>query len=301
MSNEPSPDFVGPDSDEPVGEALARMRKARRLTGAELAAQVAMSQPKISRIERGQVLADPADIALIAQVLGADEATIGRLVERTERGHDRLTDLRPTSIDLSNSQKAMIEWESTARETRCFESVAITGLLQTGAYARAVLRGFQRLAQGGTTQPSQALVAKAVAERTRRQEILADPTRSFRFVMIESVFRNRICSPVDMLGQIEHLQDVVETFDNVVIGIVPDMAPLPIPPMHGFALLDDKLVSIDAFNTAMVSRGRRDVQRYRQLFDAFESLAQTDIAGILTRYRRLYIDLLRDLDDRSGT
>ena len=284
---------TSPDSAAPVGEILARMRKAKRLTGAELAAIVEMSQPKISRIERGQVLADPADIGVIARALGADEALANRLMERTERSHNRITDLRPTAIDLANSQKGMTDWESAARVVRDFESAVFSGLLQSGAYAQAVLRAFQRLAQRGTGEPSKALVAKAVAERVRRQQLLADPTRSFRFVMTETVFRNRMCSPVDMLGQIDHLRDVSESYDNVVIGIVPDTASLAIPPMHGFALLDDKMVVIDAFNTALVSRGRTDAQRYRQVFDTFEEQARTDIAGILDKYRKLYIDLLR--------
>jgi len=291
---------ISPYSDEPVGETLARMRKAKRLTGAELAALVEMSQPKISRIERGQVLADPADIGVIARALGADEALANSLMEHTEHSHNRMTDLRPTTIDLPNSQKGMAEWESAARVVRDFESAAFNGLLQTGAYAQAVLRAFQRLAQRGTGEPSKALVAQAVAERVRRQQLLTDPARSFRFVMTESVFRNRICSPVDMLGQIDHLRDVAESYDNVMIGIVPDTAPLAIPPMHGFALLDDKMVVIDTFNTGLISRGRTDAQRYRQVFDTFEEQARTDIGDILTRYRRLYIDLLRYPDDPSA-
>jgi transcriptional regulator with XRE-family HTH domain len=288
---------ISPDSDEPVGEALARMRKAKHLTGAQLAALVEMSQPKISRIERGQVLADPADIGQIARALGADESMANRLMERTERSHNRMTDLRPTTIDLANSQNGISDWESAARVVRNFDPAAVSGLLQTGAYSRAVLRAYQRLAQRGGGEPSKALVAKAVAERARRQQLLADSARSFRFVMLETVLRNRICSPVEMLGQIDHLRDVAEGYDNVVVSIVPDMASLAIPPMHGFALLDDKLVVIDAFNTALISRGRSDAQRYRQVFDAFEELAQTDIAGILDKHRKHYIDLLRDRDD----
>ena len=288
---------ISPDPDEPVGETLARMRKAKRLTGAELAARVEMSQPKISRIERGQVLADPADIGVIARALGADVASANRLMERTERSHNRMTDLRPTTIDLATSQKGITEWESAARVVRDFQPAAIGGLLQTGAYAKAVLRAYQRLAQRGVGEPSKALVAQAVAERARRQQVLADSAKSFRFLMTEAVLRHRICSPVDMLGQIDHLQDIADGYDNVVIGIVPDTALLPIPPIHGFALMDDKLVIIDAFNTTLISRGRNDAQRYRQLFDAFEEQARTDIAGILARYRKLYIDALRGADD----
>jgi len=288
---------ISPDPDEPVGETLARMRKAKHLTGAELAALVEMSQPKISRIERGQVLAEPADIGKIARALGADEALATRLMERTERSHNRMTDLRPTTVDLANSQKDVTDWESAARVVRSFESAAVPGLLQIGAYAQAVLRAYQRLAQRGAGEPSRTLVAKAVAERVRRQQLLADPAKSFRFVLTETLLRNQICSPVDMLGQIDHLRKVAESYDNVVIAIVPDTVPLAIPPMHGFALLDDKIVFIDAFNTGLISRGRGDAQRYRQVFDAFEEQARTDIAGILAKYRKLYIDLIRDPDD----
>jgi transcriptional regulator with XRE-family HTH domain len=288
---------ISPDSDEPVGRVLARMRRAKGLTGAELARSVGMSQPKISRIERGQVLADPGDIGEIARALGADEALAHGLMDRAERMHNRITDLRPTTIDLADSQQDMAKWESDARVVRNFECGAVTGLLQTSGYARSVLVAFQRLAQRGTTEPSEALVLSAVAQRMRRQQLLADRGKSFRFVMTETVLRNRICSPAEMLAQIDHLQDVSTNYDNVVIGIVPDEASLTIPPLHGFALLDDKLVVIDAFNTGLTSRGPSDAERYRQVFDAFEELSRTHIEPILNKYRRLYIDLLRDPDD----
>src|SRR5512132_1347039 len=101
-------DFATPDNaEEPVGAVLARMRRAKRITGAKLAAVVGMSQPKISRIERGKGLPDPEDVRQIARALGADEDAVRVLVERTERLHGRMTDWRPASAGWPGQQKTL--------------------------------------------------------------------------------------------------------------------------------------------------------------------------------------------------
>jgi transcriptional regulator with XRE-family HTH domain len=280
------------DPDEPVGVTLARMRKAKRMTGSRLAAEVGMSQPKISRIERGHGLTDPEDIADIARALGAAESSIQELVERAERSHDRMTDWRPTAVGLAGRQKSVAQWEAAAHVLRDFETGVVAGLLQTSGYARSVLMAMQRLAQPDD-QVSESAVLAAVSERVRRQTVLADPAKSFRFLMTEAVLRNQICPPAEMLAQIAHLRDTAARRDNVVIGIVPDGAAVAIPPLHGFNLFDDTMVIIDVYNTGLVSRGRNDAVRYREVFDAFEESAAGDSGPILEKYEERYIEQLR--------
>jgi transcriptional regulator with XRE-family HTH domain len=282
-----------PHDPEPVGSALARMRKANRLTGAQLAAMVGMSQPKISRIERGQGVADPGDVGDIARALGADESLARDLMQRAERSHDRMTDWRPTAISLAGTQKSLAAWEAAAKDIRNFEPAVVPGLLQTSGYARSVLVGFfERLSQPEGAPSRETAVLGAIAERIRRQGILADPARSFRFVITENVLRNKICPPAEMLAQIEHLRQVSARHDNVVIGIVPDDQPVAIPPMHGFVVLDDSMIIIDVYNTGLTSRGRSDAEQYRRVFDVFEEHARTDIEPILRIHEELYVGLL---------
>ncbi|MFF5084710.1 helix-turn-helix domain-containing protein [Actinoplanes sp. NPDC000266] len=280
------------DSEEPVGAALARMRRERNLTGATVAERVGMSQPKISRIERGKGAADPEDVALIARTLGASESETQALKERAERGeraYNRLTDWRPTSANLAGRQSTLAEWESNASEIRDFQPALITGLLQSSGYARAALAGFQLAPRSGNaTQNREAGLRNAVAARIGRQEALADGTKSFHFVFLESVLRNRICSPVDMLAQISSLRELND-LPNVRIAIVPDDAEIEVPALHGFVVYDEDLVVIDLFNTGLTTRGRRDVAEYREVFEAFARHATADVPATLARYHDYYL------------
>lgn len=142
------------------------------------------------------------------------------------------------------------------------------------------------------TAQSSVDVSEAVSARVRRHEVLAERGKQFRFVMAESVLNNRLCRPADMLAQLDRIREVARE-DNVTVTIVPADAPWPIPPYHGFELLDDRSVLVDLFNTTLVSRGRADVRLYREVFDAVERSGTTDIDPILDRYFDLYLDLSR--------
>lgn len=277
---------------EPVGQVLARMRKAKRLTGAQLAAAVGMSQPKISRIERGKGLPDSADIGRIARALGADEVLAQQLVDRAEAFHNRMTDWRPAPPGLATMQHSLGEWEASARSLRMFEPTIVAGLLQTDGYARSIFAAFQRLTAYDGAGRGESTVLEAVSGRVQRQEIVADESKSFRFVMAETVLANRLCTPIEMLAQIARLRELAER-DNISLSFVPDHALWALPPQHGFILLDDRLVVVDLYNTGTTTRGRLDIEMYQQIFDLFESTATDDIEPILRKHEEFYIALLQ--------
>lgn len=280
------------DQDEPVGATLARMRRLRGLTGAQLAREVDMSQPKISRIERGIGTPDPTDVGALARALGADDGQVRALVERSERLHNRMTDWRPVSPDVADRQRTVGAWEAEAAVVRDFQPALLAGLLQTSGYARAALQAFVAL-HLDLDQPSEADIRAAVAARIDRQQVLADPSKQFRFVVAEAVLRNQICSPAAMIEQIDALREVTARQSNITIGVIPDGASSGVPQLHGFTLFDDRLVVIDLYNTGLTSRGRTDVASYHHVFDGFERRATTDIGPVLDRYREAYIEQLR--------
>lgn len=276
--------------DEAVGPVLARMRRAKKLTGGQLGKLVGMSQPKISRLENGVGFPDPDDVGRVARALGADEDQILHLMELAEHSHNRMTDWRPFPMALAKRQRGVGEWESDARTLRVFQPAIIAGLLQTSEYARAVLSSFQGLISPDADASVGAAVPEAISARVQRQEIIADRSRIFHFVMAETVLMNRICAPEEMPAQIRRLRDVARQ-PNVSMSIIPVDASWTIPPIHGFLLLDDTTVSVDLFNTGITSGGKADARIYRQVFESYERLAATDIEPILDKYLHLYLDL----------
>jgi transcriptional regulator with XRE-family HTH domain len=273
---------------EELGTALARLRKAQKITGVQLAKLVDMSQPKISRLENGVGLPDPVDVERIARALGAGEAQVGRLVEMAEQAHDRMMDWRSLWATLASAQQELRQIETQARTLREFQSAIVAGLLQTSEYARAVLSSFRPFVRSGDKDDVVA-VPEAVSARVQRQEILGDPTREFHFVMTETVLGNRVCPPEPMAAQLRRIREVSKQ-ENVTVGIIPAGTTWTVPPMHAFAIFDEQAVMIDLLNTGITSQGRADVRTYGQAFRAFQEQATTDIDPILDQYLERYLD-----------
>ncbi|GAA1616404.1 helix-turn-helix domain-containing protein [Actinoplanes couchii] len=279
--------------DEPVGAALARMRRAKRISGTRLAALAGMSQPKISRIERGQGTLNPDDVDAIARALGMGDAEIQALVARAAKSYDRMTDWRPTSAGLALAQETLAEWESGAARVRTFEPTLVPGPLQAHGYAKLVLRAFQRLLVLTEEERSEPALLAAVSARLRRQEHLANPDTAFEFIMGEAALKIRTHPPVEVLAQINHLRDILARHPNVRITIVPDGAPTPIPLQHGFTVIDDALVLVDLYNTGLTSHSRNDVMTYHRVFELLQEQA-VGVEPFLDRYQSMYIGMLRE-------
>jgi len=272
---------TGPSPDESLGSILARLRRAADLTGQELGRQVGMSQAKISRLENGVGVPAVRDIRRIAEHLQAPPDLVERLVELTERAGDQMTDWRPSRGQAASLQREVEQLEATARTVCVFQPALIVGLAQTDQYMRSMFAA-ARLRS----------IPEAVSVRVKRQEVLFDPDREFRFVMTETVLRNRICKPQYMPAQLQRLRDLA-ALPNISIRLIPSDAELAIAPMHGFELLDDRLVLVDVFNTVLTTRGRSDVELYRDVFERLEQNATAEIDPILDRHLEHYLDLAR--------
>ncbi|MDP9794391.1 transcriptional regulator with XRE-family HTH domain [Catenuloplanes nepalensis] len=282
--------------DEPVGAVLARLRRERRLSGATLAAQVGMSQPKISRLERGVGSPDPRDVEVVARALGADEELVRELVQRTVYTQNRIMDWRLAPDNLASRQEIVADWETASEIKRELAVTVLPGLLQTSEYARAVLIALDPLIRSGEHPNAERTILAAVAARLKRQEILADPARRLHAVIAEIALRGPMCTPTEMLAQLAHLREMA-ALSNVTVEIIPDDADMPVPFLHGFMIFDDQLLLIDVYNTGLVSRGEKDIAFYRRVFDAVAAYATDDITPILDRHTRRCLERIhRELD-----
>ncbi|MFC7533651.1 helix-turn-helix domain-containing protein [Actinoplanes sp. GCM10030250] len=274
-----------------VGERLRARREESRITANVLAARVAMSQPKISRIETGRTAAAPEDVRRIAEALLVPPAEIEELVAlaAAARGYaEHAPDLAGVSgTNLAKKQYELGGLEREAREIRVFQPALVPGLLQNDGYAEAVLGGVQRLVTSTGDDRSPGAVVNAVAIRIGRQGILTVPEKRFYFLLMESVFSNRLGRPYNQLDQIEKIRRIAAQ-DNVWLGVVPADAPLDAPPAAGFELLDDEWLLVDLMTTTMTYQSLTDIRVYRQYFDSVAASAITDVDDILNKYADLY-------------
>lgn len=299
MATDGSPFSFEHADDGTVGAALARARRARKITGQRLGSSIGMSQAKISRIETGAVAADPDDVLKIAQALGLPVPEQERLVENAQRSHNRMTDWQPTQANVVERQVEFVRLEAETKVFRVFQPAVVVGLLQTSEYARAILSSFQLDLVARRTGEPPGVVSEAVSARVRRHEVLADRRKQFHFVMTEAVLRNRVCRPTDMLAQIDRLREVSRQ-ENVTLSIVRADAELAIPTYHGFELLDERFVMVDLFNTTMMSSGRVDISLYGQVFDYLEATGTTEIDSVLAEYFEIYLERSRSRSHPTG-
>jgi hypothetical protein len=282
MTDSPDPADRPP---ERVGAILLRWRKQRRLTGKELGDRVGMSQAKISRLETGAVAPEPADVRLLAEALQMPSAETDRVVDLAEHVGNQLIDWIPAGSDLANLQRHIGEVEAAAREMRVFQPAVVPGLMQTSEYARAIMSDLT--AAEARFAESPVALSEAVNARMQRNHILLRPDRRFFFLITEQVLRNRVCRPAEMIGQIARMREVA-AYPNVELSVVLQDTPLPIAPYHGFNIADERWISVDLFNTSLMSRGRKTVQAYRTVFDALEQVSKTDVDELLGRYQAEY-------------
>ena len=280
------------DADEPVGAALARWRKRKKIPGQELGDRVGMSQPKISRLETGASAPDPQDVRRIAEALDLPPSEVERLVALADRSSNQFIDWQSIEPGLVNRQQFIRRLESSARETRVFQPAVVPGLLQTSEYARAILTGVRIELADDQIADSALAVAEAVTARLQRSQGLDDPHRQFQFLITEAVLGHQVCRPADMVAQIARIREVAEQ-PNISVRVIPQDAAWTIAPYHGFVLLDDRNVVVDLFNTGLLSKGRRTARHYRRVFEALDSVATTDIEPLLNAYQQRYIGRLR--------
>jgi hypothetical protein len=239
-------------------------------------------------------MVDRRDVVRLARALGLGPADADLLAGRADadriaRGEERTVEWRPTLFATADRQQEVEHLEGVAREVRVFQNAVVVGLLQTSEYARALLTAVRATLAEAKIADSAADIADAVSGRLRRQSALAEPGRRFHFVMSETVLSNRICRPTGMLAQLDRIQEVAAQ-PNVTIGIIPVDARLTIPALHGFELVDDKLVLVDLVKTTLQAHDRSEVRLYRRYFDVLAGQATTDIAPILARHFDVYFE-----------
>ncbi|SNY46855.1 helix-turn-helix domain-containing protein [Paractinoplanes atraurantiacus] len=281
----------GDSPDLPVGAELARWRRRKKISGQLLGDRVGMSQAKISRLENGVSQPDPQDVRSIAAALGLPADEVERLVALAGRPSDRFVDWHSTEPGLPERQQFLRQLEISTREIRTFNPAVVIGLLQTSEYARALLTGYRTELDDDHTAASPLAVSEAVAARIQRSQVLYEPGRKFSFLMSEAALGNRVCGPADMIAQIGRLREVSD-LPNVDVRIIPQEADLPLPPAHGFEIMGDKVVFVDLFNTSLLSRDRRTVRHYQRVFDTLDSVAISEIGGLLDKYQARYVRML---------
>jgi transcriptional regulator with XRE-family HTH domain len=196
--------------------ALRRAREAAGITQEHVAASMDWSLSKLIRIESGTVSISTNDCkALLGLYRVTDQALIDELVglARVARRRTWWSSYRDT---VPPSYAAYIGLEAEAAELCYFQPINMPGLLQTEAYARAIVP------VDGPYEVAPDQIDTVVAIRlTRQREVLGrDNPPEIRAVLDEAVLRRLTGGPEIMHEQLLHLV-ALGSAPNVTIQVLP--------------------------------------------------------------------------------
>ncbi|WP_307071768.1 MULTISPECIES: helix-turn-helix transcriptional regulator [unclassified Streptomyces] len=197
-----------------LGSHLRRLRESRGITREAAGYSIRASESKISRMELGRVSFKTRDVEDLLTLYGvADEAERTSLLSLAKEANvagwwhsysDVLPSWFPTYIGL----------EGSAHLIRSYEVQFVHGLLQTEAYARAVVtRGMRGAAAAD--------IDRRVALRLERQKCLvSEKAPEFHIVLDEAALRRPYGDREVMRDQLQHLIDLSER-PNVRLQVMP--------------------------------------------------------------------------------
>ena len=193
-------------------ERRHQLRERRRHLGhtqESLAYALGVSVSSVAQWERGVSTPTPRHRRHLAELLEVSLPELDLLLDPESGSAEGL--VRPAPTWLSH----LMLLEQTAGEVRAVEFVAVHGLLQTKAYAEAVIRSHH-------LPLTESDVASRVDLRRARQEALTrsnDPLQ-LHLLLDESVLLRPTGGPAVMVEQIEHLIGAME-LPNVRLQVLP--------------------------------------------------------------------------------
>jgi transcriptional regulator with XRE-family HTH domain len=196
-----------------LASELRQIRESKGKSGDAVAAALKWSPSKISRYERARTGLKPREVERLLdyyQVTGSRRALLLELAE--DAAHRGWWE----EYALSEDYQQFIGLEHEASEMDIYHADVVTGLLQTEAYARHIIRSYSRV------EPiPPAMVERLVKVRVQRQQVLErDPAPKLSVVLDESVLVRRVGDDAVMHEQLLRLARDAER-QNVTLQVLP--------------------------------------------------------------------------------
>ncbi|MEE1938388.1 helix-turn-helix transcriptional regulator [Streptomyces sp. TRM 70361] len=272
-----------------LGQELRRLRELKGMTAEEVAERLLVSQSKISRLENGRRSISQRDVRDLCGVYEVEDRRIVESLmqmakESRQQGWWHAFGDIPYSV--------YIGLETDAASLRVYEPQVVPGLLQTRAYAEAVVAG-------ALPEASAADVEKRVKVRIRRQERIHDTRNPLRLwaVIDEAALRRRVGGRQIMREQLEQLIDF-SRLPHVTVQVMPfDVGAHP--GVNGqYAILefpdaaDSTVVYLEGVTSDLYLEKAGDVHSYSVMYEHLRAQALSAdrtrefVEGIAKEYTR---------------
>jgi hypothetical protein len=224
------------------------------------------------RIESGATCVTVTDLrALLKLYAVSDRAQIDRLVEMARVARYRYW---ATYGKIFSPQFIVyLGYENAAATIRTYQPILVPGLLQTEAYAQAILS----LVSGGGNET---LARKRLEARLTRQRLLfgREPAPEMTFILDEAVLRRRVGSRQVMAAQLDHLVELAAR-PNVHMRVLGLDAGEHRGMFGPFVVLefadpaDHDVLWIEGWTEVVVREGPDSASLYKAIFAEMEAIA----------------------------
>lgn len=182
-----------------LASEMSNLRKNAGLSREDVEEQTGINKATLYRIETAKAKPQPRTLRTLLKLYKAPadkrDALLVLLREANRQGW-----LQPYQEDLSEQYNTLMGFEAEAQAVWTYGMTLIPGLLQTEAYARAVIKGMWPAA---TSEQ----VDRRVAARLHRQELLTkDQPLKLWAIVDEAALRRKVGSPAIMREQTERLR-----------------------------------------------------------------------------------------------
>lgn len=261
-----------------LGRELRRLRDGRGLTLEETGKQVGTSGSRIQRIESGDIKVRPGDVMELLHAYGVSlEGKDGRALlamarEVREAGWWQRMDTLPTKY------ATYIAYEAEAADLWNYEPTLIPGLLQTEAYARAVV------IVGRETEAE--AIEQRVRARLTRQEVLTRKPAPLKLhaIISEAALMAEVGGREVLQEQLLRIVELAKR-PNVTVQMLRFAAGAHLADRGGFAVLtfpkeDPPLGYIETLAGELFLESPKDIERLASVFSHLQTLAMSPAESI---------------------
>ncbi|MGW0731351.1 helix-turn-helix domain-containing protein [Streptomyces sp. NPDC002851] len=261
-----SPSSAAQAARERLAKQLREIRLDAGLTGEELALRCGWSPSKRSRIENAKTPPSDADVRAWCAACGV-ESQVPDLIAANRQADQMYVHWKKLHRHgMRRAQDEVLPLYARTRHFRIYCSNVVPGILQTEAYATALLSTIARFQGTPDDAP------EAAASRIERSNTLHEGGHTFAFLLEETVLRYRIGDAETMAGQLGYLLAVM-ALPNVSLGIIPFTAPRHIWPLEAFYLFDDHQVSTELLTAEVNVTAPSETSVYAHAFAGLSEIA----------------------------
>jgi transcriptional regulator with XRE-family HTH domain len=260
-----------------LARALRHLREEASLTIEDVAEKLEISPSTVSRMETAQVGVRPRDLRFLLDMYEITEAERDQLLQIARER--RQQQWWQEYADLPNIAVAGLEEDASAIWQ--YSTQLVPGLLQTEAYARAVLGAIRLDSKPGD-------IDRRLDLRLHRQALLTRADAPEYWVILdEAVVRRQVGGPAAMAEQLGHLIEVAR-LPNVTVQVLPFTSGEHAGMDGEFTILhyreseDPDVVYIENTGNDLYLERSEVTRRYNKLFDHLRAAAQNPGESIRT-------------------